>query len=623
MPHTMPRRAVVLAAGYGTRMLPLSRDLPKPMMPLWGKPMLQHVLEMLARWGVRDVLINMHHQPGEILEFARRAPVRELRIALSFEPEILGTGGALRRAEWFVRAGPFWMINADVAARLDPSPLLRAFESGERLAALWMHPERGPRTVEVRDGLVRDFACKHPGAPGTFTFCGLHLLSPRILKWIPDEGFAGIIEAYQRAMKDGETVAAACVPRSYWSDIGTPEQYLEAHRELRRSRRGSFAAISPGAHVARGARIENSVIWDGARVGPSARVRDAIVGRDTEVNGPVSRIAMRADRALEKPALDALKALGFDTARCTALPVGPRGSARAFTRVRQGRRSAMLVEYSLERAENAFYCAHARFLARLGIRAPAILLDRPGDRLAVLEDLGDATLADARPAEPAYRRVLEQIARLHDRGIAAAHRARLPTGRPFDAGLYRWEREYFAEQYLRTIPGVTAATVGLALRELSASSRILSREPVALIHRDLQSSNILITPRGPAFIDFQGMRPGAAAYDLASLLCDPYVSLAEPVQLRLLRHYNRRARHAVEESVFWHAAVQRLAQALGAFARLSRLRGMGAFAAHIRPGLLMMRRALDRTRHAPSLEGIVREALADSPERTRSPLTPR
>lgn len=604
MPHAMPKRAVVLAAGYGTRMLPLSRDLPKPMMPLWGKPMLQHVLEMLARWGVRDVLINMHHQPGEILEFARRAPVRNLRIALSFEPEILGTGGALRRAEWFVRDGTFWMINADVAARLDPAPLLRAFERGKHVAALWMHPARGPRTVEVRDGLVRDFAGTRPGAPGTFTFCGLHLLSARILKWLPEEGFAGIIEAYERAMKDGETVAAACATKSYWSDIGTPEQYLKAHRELQRPRRASFAAISPAAHVARGARVENSVIWDGARLGPRARVYRAIVGRDTTVNEAVHGIAMRADRALDAPALDALRACGFDTENSTALPVGPRGSARTFTRVRCGRRSAMLVEYSLEREENGFYCAHARFLAALGIRVPSVLLDRPAQRLAVLEDLGERALGSAARAEPVYRRVLDQVAVLHNRGLAAARRARLRTMPGFDAALYRWERGYFAREFLERVPGTGPATIARAKRELARSACVLLAQPLALVHRDLQSSNVLLTPRGPALIDFQGMRAGAAAYDLASLLCDPYVSLAEPMQLRLLRHYNRCARCAVSEDVFWHAAIERLAQAIGAFARLSRLRGMASFAGHIAPALSMMARAASHTGHAPVLRAL-------------------
>ena len=122
MRTALPNKAFVLAAGFGTRMLPLSRDLPKPMMPLWGRPLLEHVLLLLRDWGVRDVLVNTHHRPGELIRWAAGRPVAGLRVNFSFEPEILGTGGALRRAAWFLDDRPFWLINADVAADLDPSP---------------------------------------------------------------------------------------------------------------------------------------------------------------------------------------------------------------------------------------------------------------------------------------------------------------------------------------------------------------------------------------------------------------------------------------------------------------------------------------------------------------------
>jgi len=619
MQSMRPTKAFVLAAGLGTRMRPLSRDLPKPLMPLWGKPILGHVLERLRAWGVRDVLVNCHHEPGQILEYVRRDPVPGLKVSLSFEPVILGTGGALRRAAWFLDDRPFWLINSDIVANLDPSPLVRRFSTGHQLAVLWMDDRRGPRTVQMKRGLVTQFQ------GGTYTFCGLHLVSPRILDFLPAEGFAGIIPAYERAMKCGERVAGVCVPGSFWADIGTPRQYLDVHRELQPvKRRRDFVALGHGVTIEKGARIVNSVIWDGARIRRSARIEDAIVGRDADVAGPVSYIVLRADRALDAAEQSAIRTLGFDPDRASVIPVGPRGSARTFMRVTAGAagrasaRSVLLVRYTDEREENALYAGHARFLARLGLRVPAVLLDRPDDRLCVIEDVGNEPLQAAVPGMSeatvlrTYRQVLQQVERLHARGAVAARRAGLRLMAPFSSSLYQWERDFFATHFLghrlRERPGTIAAIRD----ELALVAARLLRAPRVLIHRDLQSSNILLCRGEPVFIDFQGMRLGPAVYDLASLLADPYVSLPEPIQERLLDGCARRSGHASAiRNLFWWAVIERLAQALGAYARLSEQPGMAYFAQHIRPALLMMRRALSRVEKLPALRGWVKTVLAE------------
>ncbi len=198
-----PHKALLLAAGFGTRMQPFSRDLPKPLMPVWGEPCIEHVIALLRDWGVKDVLINVHHAPDAILTYFRNRDNKDVRIALSFEPDILGTGGALRQADWFLGDRPFWMINTDIAADVSPVPFLREYEARRPLAAVWLDPTHGPRTVETRRGCVSAFRSRQPGAPGTTTFCGLHLVSPDILKWVPDRGFGTIIEGYEKAMARG------------------------------------------------------------------------------------------------------------------------------------------------------------------------------------------------------------------------------------------------------------------------------------------------------------------------------------------------------------------------------------------------------------------------------------
>lgn len=606
-----PTKAVVLAAGFGTRMLPLSRDLPKPLMPLWGAPILERVLNLLKRWGVKEVVINLHHNPNEIFALGRALARADFKINFSFEPEILGTGGALRRAEWFIGDEPFWIINSDIVAELKPDALIRTFSSRKPIAAAWLHPTLGPRTVEMSKGWITTFHSQAPGAKSTFTFCGLHLVSPRVLDFLPESGFAGIIPAYERAMKKNLRIAGVCVPGSFWADIGAPQQYLDAHRQMRNTR-GSFAAIGRDVIRERNVRVKDSVVWADAILRAGSVVENAIVGRGADVSGHVRHIAMRADRALDAAEFQALETMGWDPARATAYPMGPRGSDRTFTRIRHENESVMLMRYSLKREENGLYCRHAKFLSGIGFPVPRVLLDRPDRQVAILEDLGNASLQDWVVGKPPaaiqrkYGEVLDSALILHEKGSTAARRAHRPLMPAFGESLYRWERDYFARYFLKDRLHLPARQITAINQDMSRVASHLLKAPRVLIHRDLQSSNIFLKGGQPYFIDFQGMRFGAAAYDLASLLCDPYVSLPETIQEELLDDYAGRSTNpdAITE-LFWWGAIERLAQALGAYARLGTIPGMQSFSQHIAPATAMMRRALARVGGAQSLRSLM------------------
>ncbi|MFH0880166.1 MAG: sugar phosphate nucleotidyltransferase [Lentisphaerota bacterium] len=638
-----PTKAVVLAAGFGTRMRPLSLDLPKPLMPLWGKPLIERALLLLRSWGVQKVLINLHHAPGEILEWARHHPVPGLEIDCSFEPEILGTGGALRRGEWFLHGPhPFWMLNADVAAELDPTPLLRAFRRGRTLAALWMEPRLGPRTVEMNTGVITSFSTRQPGKKGTFTFTGLHLCSPRVLDMLPPDGFSSIIHAYEKAMSKGHIIRGVCVPNSFWADLGTPGQYLDAHRDIRSLalqgkpgkslfnssaekrirtlttqgvRIEGFASIGNQVHVEPGASLRDVILWDGVQVGKKAQMDHFIAGRNVCLNHPVRYVAVRAESMFQPPILQALENMGMKAASSVAEPFKARGSDRSFTRVRTNRRGVIVVQYGSERAENRLYTTHARFLATLGIPVPRVLIDQPRERFCILEDLGDSTLesvlhgASSLRRMNLYRAILEKVARLHLRGAREARRRHRMLMPPFTGSLYRWEHDYFITHFVEARQ--TMPILKRRLRqELESVQRKLSGTPQVLIHRDLQSSNILFHRGRPCFIDFQGMRFGSAAYDLASLLCDPYVMLPAGEQEALLRHYMMLTGSLQLADTFWPAAVQRLAQALGAYGRLSARPEMSSFKRYIPPALTMMLRALAHLQNLPALEEFCRQELA-------------
>jgi hypothetical protein len=283
----------------------------------------------------------------------------------------------------------------------------------------------------------------------------------------------------------------------------------------------------------------------------------------------------------------------------------------------------MLVQHDGQREENALYAAHARFLRTAGVRVPEVFAELPGRRACVMEDLGDVSLqALASGASPSrllrrYEEVLDTARLLHLRGSRLARASRRRLMPPFTPRLYAWEHSLFLERFVRRLPGMSPAQVEGVARDLRTAARALSRLPRVLLHRDLQSSNVFYPPSGgPAFLDFQGMRFGPVVYDLAALLCDPYVSLSPPVQERLLARCARRypPEHAVADA-FWYAAVQRLTQALGAFGRLAADPATARFRRHIPPALRMMQRALDRIPPLPHLSNLVHRAA----ERTWDP----
>ncbi len=620
-----PRKAVVLCAGLGTRLRPLTAFCPKPLLPLWGEPLLDYTLDLLARWGVQAAYLNLHHAPARLRAYAAARGDRLPTLTLGYERTILGTGGTLRRAAAFLGGEPFWMVNGDIAADLEPDPLLAAFAARRALAALWLDATQGPRTVETGpEGDIATFRSAAPGTPGTCTFCGLQLLDPAILRYIP-RGFSSIVSAYERAQADGHGVLGVTVPGAFWADLGTPEGYLGVHRaalaaalsglpggrfcppaaRARQTALGlagvtvrGFAAVAPGVRLPAGVMVEDSVLGQGVRASRGARFRQAIVADGLRLGGAVEGLAVRGDRADDTVVNLALDHLGWHGRTTAIQPLPARGSARRFVRLHHGRATLLLMHYSAERAENALFAGHTRFLAGLGLRVPALVADLAPEPVLLLEDLGTRDLLAQVTAEPAaarqlYRRVLHAVALLHARGRPAAEAAGLKLCAPFDANLYRWEHDLFEEHFLCNHLRLEPARRRPILDVLRRAADRLLPLPAVLLHRDLQSTNVILTRSAPAFIDYQGLRLGPAAYDLASLLADPYVSLPEPIQLALLRDHARA--NAIDpaelEEHFWWAAVQRLAQALGAYGRLRAQPATAHFARHIAPGLAMLRRA--------------------------------
>jgi len=264
--------------------------------------------------------------------------------------------------------------------------------------------------------------------------------------------------------------------------------------------------------------------------------------------------------------------------------------------------SLILVRYGEDRPENRHYVAIARFLAEVGVRVPTVHFHDETEGLIVMEDAGDLDLWSFRNASwlerrALYQRTLDEALTLHTRTHLAPGVGELQVQPVFDAALYRWEQEYFLEHCLGRHFGITAPIDRTRLHEIAGE---LAAEPRCLVHRDFQSQNVIVRDGEVCLIDFQGLRPGLAAYDVASLLLDPYATLSPEEREELLAHYlsGLFGPGHTNDPHFRHlydlCAMQRLMQALGAYGKLGHVDGRTAFLEHIPAAVSSLREVLAR-----------------------------
>lgn len=283
------------------------------------------------------------------------------------------------------------------------------------------------------------------------------------------------------------------------------------------------------------------------------------------------------------------------------------GSDRKFYRIVAGDRSMMLVKYSHHREENRHYVDIARFLGMAGLQVPHIYLHDAEEGLIWMQNLGEQDLWSFRQEpwdvrRPLYESALIEVFKLHTSATRKIAGAGLTLEKEFNEQLYLWEQGYFFEHCLRNYFKLPAGEVErlAALAPLHAAAARLAALPRVLVHRDFQSQNIMIVGGSAWLIDFQGMRPGLAQYDIASLLVDPYVSLVPAEREELLGFYERLAHRSGQDvgtdfrEVFHWCALQRLMQALGAYGFLGLQKGRAGFLDHIPAARRLLRETAAR-----------------------------
>jgi aminoglycoside/choline kinase family phosphotransferase len=296
-------------------------------------------------------------------------------------------------------------------------------------------------------------------------------------------------------------------------------------------------------------------------------------------------------------------------------PIEKGGSDRKFYRVRcSSEQSLILVKYNLEREENRHYVEIAQFLETHGIHAPRIYYHDVDEGLIWLEDLGERDLFGYRDESWLVRRAfyesaLDEVRKLHQlpESICVEMHQHLPA--EFNAALYLWEQNYFFENCLGRYFKIETSTIDnlAALPALHETAEKLAQLPRVLVHRDFQSQNILLRNGQAYLIDFQGMRPGLAHYDLASLFYDPYVDLSNDERDELLEHYCGDQPDMDFLEALRLCAMQRLMQALGAYGFLGLVKEYRDFLEYIPKAVGSLREVVGKIAGLEPLERFLAE----------------
>jgi aminoglycoside/choline kinase family phosphotransferase len=309
----------------------------------------------------------------------------------------------------------------------------------------------------------------------------------------------------------------------------------------------------------------------------------------------------------------------LDVAEIKIAPIQKGGSDRKFYRIRCSAEQALiLVKYNLEREENRQYVTIASFLTEHRIRVPEIYFHDADEGLIWLEDLGERDLYSYRDESWLVRRAfyesaLDQIATLHALPASACIEMKQHLPAEFNSELYLWEQNYFFENSLGRYFKIDKAKLAplAALPALQQIAQRLASFPRVLVHRDFQSQNIIIRNGQAYLIDFQGMRPGLAEYDLASLLYDPYVDLPESERAELIAYYRGRqlengiAINGDFDLKFRLCAMQRLMQALGAYGFLGLVKGHKHFLQYIPRAIRSLRNTVAKVENLEPLASLL------------------
>lgn len=595
-------RLFIPAAGFGERLRPITSLIPKPLLPVLGRPVIERIIERAGALCFEEVGVNAHHMRGEIERWARTSPF-SASVRVFTEERILGTGGALKNAETFLSECTFMVHNADVVTDLDLRGLVAHHLSCGNVATLAVHDHVDYNSLCIdRHGFLVSVSARGAQAgERVLAFTGVAVYAPEFLDCLP-HGESSVVDAWLRAVGAGLKVGTFDVSGSSWTDIGTPLSYarcvfreMDAEGETlyidpdsagcgTAEMRG-YVVIERNCALGKGVFLRNCILLPGSAIPAGTRHENAIIGTDFSV---------------ELSEMGRIELIGGGQGAW----IGTGGSDRKYYRVARGGATAVLMRCRGDDPDYERHLEFTTFFHEKGIPVPRLLgVDRE-NMSATFQDLGDMSLyswlkCPRAPGEVAamYLDVVEVLALLHSVPLEAAAKCPALRSRIFDRDHFRWETSYFLERFVQGLLGmdvVRRASIDEEFCRLAEAADAFSKR---VLHRDFQSQNIMIVAGKPHIIDYQGARIGPPAYDLASLLWDPYAPLEESLRSRVVDRYVELMagrEGPVFDPLEFRASlavcrVQRHMQALGAYGYLATVKGKRYFLKHVPEAVRLLR----------------------------------
>jgi NDP-sugar pyrophosphorylase family protein len=278
-------RAMILSAGYGTRLWPLTEDRTKPAIPILGKPLVGYVAEYLAQFGCDEIVVNLHHRPESVRRALGDGSKFGVKLHYVEEPEILGTSGALDNARSLLDGETFVVVNGKIITDIDLTSALETHRTTGAIATLVLLPNPACEKfsiVKTMDGLltgfggmpvIEEFAGQNP----PLMFTGIHILEPRIFAYIPPGIFShSTTDVYPQAIARGERIAAH-VAAGRWLELSTIQRYLDISLQLL-AEAGLDFSVGQDCRISLEASVNQSILWDNVTIERGARVNRAILG---------------------------------------------------------------------------------------------------------------------------------------------------------------------------------------------------------------------------------------------------------------------------------------------------------------------------------------------------------
>jgi NDP-sugar pyrophosphorylase family protein len=615
----------ILAAGLGERLRPVTDYIPKPLLPILGKPILQSVLEKVSTLPVHKIGINLHHKKELIENWIRQSAFNN-KVELFSEDLILGTGGALKNAEVFLNERTFLVHNSDIVSDIDLGELLDYHLSSGNLVTLAVHnyPEFNKLEIDER-GFFRRIGTDHPHPtppPSTtfryLAFTGIAVYSPDFLRLLPS-GVSSVVDAWIKAIKAGYKVGTFDVSGCYWSDIGTPASYASTViNELRKN--GEYVYVHPSIKTCKQIDMDGYVVAEeGVSFGKGVSLRNCIMlpgsiieTRKEYITPPIPPLPRGGKRGVfENCILGSGFKIDLSESEMFGLPgtsdtllIGTGGSDRRYYRIKKKKNKEVLMQCSTNDPDFQRHIEYTRFFQKYSIPVPKLIHVETEKMSGMFEDLGDLSLYsylkcphEDEEIEEIYKRIIDILILMHMVMTEHITECTLLQNKIFDYEYLRWETSYFIERFIEGIMDIRVKNLSVLNDEFHRLAMKVDSFPKTVVHRDFQSQNIMITKGGiPRVVDYQGARIGPPAYDVVSLLWDPYYRLKDDLRERLLGFYIEKIK---KSGIFFKeidfnetllpCRLQRHMQALGAYGFLSRVKGKKYFLKYVPEALRLLK----------------------------------